>query len=187
MARIALDPPRTLLFRCCAWFSKRRFGAVLDPLKVAGHHPGVLRSYAIFEMGAERWRKLDRGLKELAVLAAAARVGCRWCLDFGYWKLRVGGMPVEKLEAIANWRDSDAYTDQERLVIEYAEAMSDTPPRVDDELVGRLRATLSEAQLVELTAIVAVENLRSRINAAAGLTGQGFKDRCAPPARTGLR
>jgi hypothetical protein len=60
--------------------------------------------------------------------------------------------------------------------------MTDTPPSVTDEMVARLSAHLSEAELVELTAIVAVENLRSRINSALGLTAQGFKDRCEIPA-----
>jgi alkylhydroperoxidase family enzyme len=56
--------------------------------------------------------------------------------------------------------------------------MTATPPAVTDELVAALRAHLSQAQFVELTAIVAVANLRSRTNAALGLTAQGFKDRC---------
>jgi hypothetical protein len=56
--------------------------------------------------------------------------------------------------------------------------MTGTPPTVTDEMVARLGAHLNEAELVELTAIIAVENLRSRINSALGLTAQGFKDRC---------
>jgi hypothetical protein len=60
--------------------------------------------------------------------------------------------------------------------------MTATPPSVTDEMTERLSRHLSQAQLVELTAIVAVENLRSRINAALGLTAQGFKDRCEIPA-----
>ena len=79
------------------------------------------------------------------------------------------------------------FTELERLVLEYAEAMTVTPPAVTDELVARLGRQLSEAQLVELTAIVAVENLRSRINSALGLTAQGFKDRCELPAAAAPR
>jgi hypothetical protein len=69
--------------------------------------------------------------------------------------------------------------------MEYAEAMTATPPTVDDELVQRLRTHLDAAQLVELTAIICLEHVRSRFNSAVGLTDQGFKDRCAMvgPAR----
>jgi hypothetical protein len=77
------------------------------------------------------------------------------------------------------------FTELERLVMDYAEAMTTTPPEVTDEQVDRLSEHLSKAQLVELTAIVAVENLRSRINSALGLTAQGFKDRCEIPAANG--
>jgi alkylhydroperoxidase family enzyme len=66
----------------------------------------------------------------------------------------------------------------ERLVLEYAEAMTETPPTVGDQLVRNLRQHLSEAQLVELTAIICLENVRSRFNSAVGLTRQGFKDKC---------
>jgi len=88
------------------------------------------------------------------------------------------GIPREKIEAVPHWRDSEVFSPLERLVMEYAEAMTATPPTVDDELVQRLRAHLDEAQLVELTAIICLENVRSRFNSAFGLTGRGFKDHC---------
>ena len=143
-------------------------------------------AYGLFELQVERWRKLDHGLKDLAVMVAAARIGCSWCMDFGYWESTMKhDVPAEKIRAVPHWRDSGVFTELERLVLEYAEAMTDTPPSVTDEMVERLSGHLSETQLVELTAIVAVENLRSRINAALGLTAQGFKDRCEIPAAGG--
>ena len=66
----------------------------------------------------------------------------------------------------------------------YAEAVSTTPLGVTDEMVAGLRRHLDDAQLVELTMMVAVENNRSRFNSALGLTSQGFKDRCEIPARS---
>jgi hypothetical protein len=63
-----------------------------------------------------------------------------------------------------------------------AEAMTATPPEVTDGMVAALREHLTESQLVELTAIIAVENLRSRVNSAFGLTAQGFRDRCELPS-----
>jgi AhpD family alkylhydroperoxidase len=183
MARISLDPPQTLGYRLGARFSRRRYGVMLDPGAAIGHNMQVGRSYAIFELQVERWHQLDRGLKDLAVMAAAATIGCAWCVDFGYWEATVRhSVPVEKIRAAANWRDSDVFTALERLVLGYAEAMTATPPGVTDEMMDALRGYLNEAQLVELTAIIAVENLRSRINSALGLTAQGFKDRCELPA-----
>ena len=87
-----------------------------------------------------------------------------------------------KLRDVPRWRDSDVYTDLERQVMAYAEAMTATPPSVTDEMVAGLRRELDDAELVELTMMVAVENVRSRFNSALGLTSQGFKDRCEIPA-----
>ncbi|MET7932727.1 carboxymuconolactone decarboxylase family protein [Streptomyces sp. NPDC005322] len=182
MSRISLTPRRTLFFRVMEWYSKRTYGKVLDPGKALAHHPRVLIGMTRFEQAVGKWNKLDPGLKLLAEMASASSIGCSWCMDFGYWVGRGKGIDHRKLEDVAVWRDSDVYTPLERIVLEYAEAMTANPPTVDDALVERLREHLDEAQLVELTAMVAVENLRSRINSALGLSSQGFKDSCVIPA-----
>jgi len=185
MARISLDPPTTLGYRLGRWFSRRKYGVMLDPGAAIGHNMQVGRSYAIFETQAERWRTLDRDLKDLAVTAAAARIRCAWCMDFGFWAATVGhAVPPAKIEAVPAWRDSDLFSELELLVVAYAEAMTATPPEVTDDMVAELGRHLSETQLVELTAIIAVENLRSRINYALGLTAQGIADG-GDPARAG--
>ena len=183
MARISLDPPRTLRYRLASWYARRKFGADLDPIRAMGHHMGVVAGYSALEMAVPRWNALPHRLKDLAVMASAVRIGCSWCVDFGTWESATRGIPLAKLEAVPNWRDSDLFEEDERLVMEYAEAMSADPPQVTDELTAALRRHLDERQLVELTMMVAVENLRSRFNAAAGLSGQGFKDRCEIPSR----
>jgi alkylhydroperoxidase family enzyme len=103
-------------------------------------------------------------------------------MDFGYWESTRQGTDPVKLREVPRWRDSDVYTDLERKVMAYAEAVTMTPPAVTDEMVAELREDLDDAQLVELTMMVAVENTRSRFNSALGLTSQGFKDRCEIPA-----
>jgi AhpD family alkylhydroperoxidase len=189
MARIPLDPPRTLLYRLAEWYSRRTYGAVLDPGAAMAHNPRVLITDARFERSLARWNRLDPTLKALAQMASAATIGCSWCMDFGYWESTRQGVDPAKLRDVARWRDSAVYTDLERAVMEYAEAMTSTPLAVTDEMVEELRHRLDDAQLVELTMMAAVENTRSRFNSALGLTSQGFKDRCeiptaAPASRT---
>jgi AhpD family alkylhydroperoxidase len=184
MARISLNPPRTLVYRIAEWYSRRVYGEVLDPGKVYGHNSKVLLAYAGFERKVAKWKALDPQLKELAVMAAAARIGCSWCMDFGYWEAHKLGIPQEKLRAVPMWRErQELFTPLEVSVLEYAEAMTETEPTVTDEMAQKLVKLLGEPAFVELTAIVAVENLRSRVNSAVGLVGQGFKDRCAVPSK----
>ncbi len=185
MARISLNPPRTMSYRIAEWFIRRSFGEVLDPFRAMGHNMPAARAYSQLEQRVPHWRRLDVKIKDLADLAAAIMIGCPWCMDFGYWMLHGHGIPREKIEAVPHWRDSELFDPLERLVLEHAEAMTETPPTVHDELVKRLLDHLDEAQLVELTMIVCLENVRSRFNSAVGLTGQGFKDRCEVPQLKG--
>ena len=178
MSRIPLAPPRTLLYRVVEWYSRRSFGAVADPLPVMGHKPRVLMTDMRFEQSVAKWKHLDPTLKAIAVMASSVQIGCSWCVDFGYWISTEAGVDQAKLRAVPTWRDSDVFTDLERDVLAYAEAVTATPPVVTDEMVAGLRRQLDDAALVELTMIVAVENIRSRFNSAMGLTSQGFKDRC---------
>ncbi len=182
-ARIPLDPPRTLLTRVVDRYSRRTYGASLAPAAAMGHHPRLLLTQLRHEQALARWDRLDPTLKSLAVMSAAVTVGCSWCVDFGYWiGVSHEGIDPAKLRAVPAWRDSDALTDLERRVVEYAEAMSTTPMGVTDEMVAALRRDLDDAALVELTTMVAVENSRARANSALGLTSQGFRDRCELPA-----
>ncbi len=183
MARIPLDPPRTLTYRLVDWYGRRRFGAVADPLAAMGHNVRVLMTDARHEMSLQRWDRLDPTLKALAEMAAAVSIGCSWCVDFGYWISNERGVDPAKLEDVPRWRESDVYTGLERRVMAYAEAASATPPTVTDEMVAGLREHLDDAALVELTMMIAVENQRSRFNSALGLRSQGFRDRCEIPAR----
>ena len=182
MARIPLDPPRTLTTRLATWYSRRAYGTVLEPVAAIAHNRRVLLGYARHERSVSGWGRLDPTLKGLAVMSAAAAVGCSWCLDFGWWETTRSGLDPAKVRDVPHWRDSAVYTDLERRVLAYAEAASATPPAVTDEMVAGLRDHLTDGALVELTMMIAVENSRSRFNAALGLSSQGFRDRCEVPA-----
>jgi alkylhydroperoxidase family enzyme len=177
-ARVPLDTPTGVFGRAVAWYSRRAFGDVLDNGLALLHHRPVLRAVIGFERKVEGWDALDPDLKNLAVMASAASIGCSWCMDFGWFVARSRDLDTAKLEEVPRWRESTAFTDLERQVLAYAEAMTATPPEVTDEMAAALREALGVEAFVELTMMVAVENQRSRVNSALGLTSQGFKDRC---------
>ena len=76
------------------------------------------------------------------------------------------------------WRESDVFTPGERDVLEYAEAMSHTPPTVTDEQSARLLDQLGAPRVVELTAWIALANQYARTNVALGIEAQGFAAAC---------
>jgi alkylhydroperoxidase family enzyme len=79
-----------------------------------------------------------------------------------------------KVAAAAAWRESDLFSEKERLALDYAERITITGEGVDDELFGRVAALFSEAEIVELTAAIALENFRSKFNPTLRVEAQGF-------------
>jgi alkylhydroperoxidase family enzyme len=120
-------------------------------------------------------------------MAVAAQVGCSWCLDINYFQAQNLNLDLAKASQVPRWRESELFTPLERDVLEYAEAMTNTPPTVTDELSARLLEQLGPAAMVELTACIAFANLSTRSNTVLGIKSQGFSDACGIPlaARTG--
>ena len=169
-------------------YARLRYGKVPEPLTVWSEHGGVFWTWSTMESMVEAsWRTLPASLRDLAVLKAASSQDCPWCLDFGSHLATKGGLSEEKLRDVHRWRDSDVYDDTERLVLDYAEQVTATPIAVDERLVTTLRSRLGDKGLVELTAYVALENLRSRFNRSMGVMPQGWSRVCALPtaARAG--
>jgi alkylhydroperoxidase family enzyme len=129
----------------------------------------------------QKWDQVDPNLKSFAHMATVSMIGCSWCLDFGYFQSHNEGLDEGKASEVPRWRESTVFTPLERDVMEYAEAMTETPPRVTDELFARLLEALGAAGMVELTAWVAFANMAARNNTALGIESQGFSEACALP------
>jgi alkylhydroperoxidase family enzyme len=98
---------------------------------------------------------------------------------------RAAGIPEAKLADLNRWRDSDAFSPIERLVLDYAESLTETPVIHRPDLQDALRQHFSEKQLVELTTGIVWENFRARFNRAYDVKAQGFSDGayCVLPER----
>ena len=156
----------------------RQFGAVAEPVEVTWHNPSVAQAALEFGAHVGTWDAADQSLKTFAHMAVAAQVGCSWCLDINYFQAQNQNLDLVKASQVPRWRESDVFTPLERDVLEYAEAMTNTPPTVTDELSARLLEQLGPAALVELTACIGFANLSTRSNTALGITSQGFSDAC---------
>jgi AhpD family alkylhydroperoxidase len=174
MARI--ETRRGGLARMSQWYSRRGYGKDVETIDVLGHRPGLLAGYGAFEFALERSGSVDARLKDLGAVRAAMLVGCEFCMDIGSHLGRKAGLTDDQLRALPRWRESDEFSPVERLVLEYAEGMTRTPTDVPDRLVADLRAHLEPGQLVELTAAIALENLRARFNDALGVEPSGFSE-----------
>lgn len=179
--RIPKAPITGLYGKMLTRYARRTFGEVPDNAYVYFHQPQVLKAVLGFEGKVSKWDALDPTLKSYAQLASAGTIGCSWCLDFGYFMAHHDGLDLAKVREVPRWRESDAFSPLERAVLAYAEAMSTTPLTVTDEMTAHLVGQLGAPAVVELTQMVALENMRSRFNSAAGLQSQGYSDVCELP------
>lgn len=177
------DSTRNPLVRMSYMVSRRRFGAVMEPMRIFAHNPTVMAGYAMKELASERSRKVPERIKHLATMRAAMLPGCEWCLDFGSSLSAEAGVSEEDMRELALYRESERFTEAEKLVLDYATGISRSPVEVSDQLFAGLREHFDEAQLVELTDLIALENYRARFNWAFGIEGQGFSEGsfCVPP------
>ena len=158
--------------------SRKMLGDVAEPVEVAWHNRKVLNFSFTVSRRIRKWDQCDENLKSFAHLAVASLVGCSFCLDLGYFQVQNEGLDLAKAREVPRWRESDVFTRLERDVMEYAEAMTQTPPTVTDELSARLLAALGPAALVELTTFIALANFMTRSNTAVGIESQGFSAAC---------
>lgn len=188
MARLQPAEPKglDLTRRMTSVWARRTYGRPMEPIGVLAHSRPLLIGITAASTAADRYaRTAPAPLKHLGMLRTSQLIGCEWCLDFGSWLAQKAGLPEEKLRDISRWRESERFDQDERLILEYAEAMTRTPVEVSDELFERLRARFDPRQIVELTAAIALENLYSRTNWALGIEGQGFSEGmyCVRPER----
>jgi alkylhydroperoxidase family enzyme len=157
---------------------KKMFGKVPEPLEVMWHNKAVLRFYLGLGSKAQKWSACDESFKSFAHMAVASLVGCSWCLDLGYFQACNEGLDADKAREVPRWRESDVFSPLERDVMEYAEAMTHTPPDASEELSSRLLEQLGAQAMVELTAWIALANVYTRTNATLGIEAQGFSAAC---------
>ncbi|MBF6620924.1 MAG: carboxymuconolactone decarboxylase family protein [Patulibacter sp.] len=157
--------------------SRRRTGKVMTALRIGLLHPGITVGVGAMERQLDRAKDVDPVLTELASLKAATLIGCEFCIDIGSFLARTQhGATEEQIRDLHRHRESPAFDARQRLVLDYAEAMSQTPVRVDDRLFDTLREQFDPKQLVALTSAIAWEQYRARFNGALDIGPDGFTE-----------
>ena len=108
--------------------------------------------------------------------------GCRFCVDINSATLLKRGVPTDKVDALNAWQESGLFSERERVALEYAEAVTLRSDAIDEDLMNRLKKQFDEDAVIELTALIAFQNLSSKFNSALEVPPQGF---CQIPQNEG--
>jgi alkylhydroperoxidase family enzyme len=167
------------------FFTKRRFkqmtgretATMLEPLRMYAHIPRLLRAYGRLEQAEAKLDILNERQRTLAELKSATTARCEFCIDLGSQIARASEILTdEELLALSGYQNASCFSDVDKLILEYATAITRTPVEVSDELFERLRAHFDTAQLVGLTHIITLGNLRARFNLALDIGASGLSE-----------
>jgi AhpD family alkylhydroperoxidase len=157
------------------WNQKRKYGQVLKPGLVWGRSPLLFMAVAILYGALDRRSSpLDPVLRSLVTVRVSQINWCRFCVDLNSATLAKRAGSMAKVEALANWRDSQLFDEKERVALEYTEAVTFTGRTVSEELMARLKSHFDQDAIVELTGLIAFQNLSSKFNSALDVPAQGF-------------
>ena len=158
------------------WKQKRKYGKVLDPGLIWGRSPKIFSTLALLYGAFDRRSSpLSPALRSLVTVRVSQINHCAFCVDINSATLLRRGVSPAATAALATWRQAQSaalFTDEQRLALEYAEAM--TLNQVDDNLRAKLKKQWADDALVELTGLIAFQNMSSKFNAAIDLPAQGF-------------
>jgi AhpD family alkylhydroperoxidase len=164
------------------WNQKRKYGQILKPALIWARVPRLFAAIAILYGVLDRkCSPIDPVLRSLITVRVSQINECRFCIDINSAMLAKRTGSMNKVEALEQWQESRLFDNKERVVLEYVEAITYTDRQVDDDLTQRLYEYFNEDEIVELTGLIAFQNLSSKFNSALDLPAQGF---CRLPRST---
>jgi len=154
---------------------KRKYGAILIPGLLWARVPKVFASVAMLYGALDRKSSpINPELRSLITVRVSQINWCEFCVDINSATLAKRSGSMEKVDNLAQWKDSELFDEKEKVVLEYTEAVTYTDQQVTDELVNRLKNFFDDDGVVELTGLIAFQNLSSKFNSALDVPAQGF-------------
>lgn len=157
--------------------AEKHYGDVLHPTRWWGRMPFLFWLVALFVGYLERKRaRLTPVMRALLMTRVSQVCHCAFCVDANSLRLAERSGALDKVLQVANWQSSALFSAEERVALAYADAMTATPPRLDDALKTQMQQHFTDDTITEMTALIAFQNLSARFNAALDIPSQGLCD-----------
>lgn len=159
--------------RILFFFQKRKFGEILEPAKIWGQKPQIYLGFlSMYNRLNCRHSLIDSQLRALISVKVSQINDCPFCIDMNAQLLFERGGSTSKLNELSDYQQSSLFTGKEKASISYAEAMTLDKCLVDEMLFNRLKEFYNDDEIIELTALIAFQNMSSRFNAALKIPSQ---------------
>jgi AhpD family alkylhydroperoxidase len=166
------------------WNQRRKYGAVLESALLWARSPRLFLAVALlYGMIDRRSSPIDPALRSLITVRVSQINWCSFCVDLNSATLLRRGATLAKVEALEHWRDSHYFDARERAALDYAEAVTFSDRQVDGDIMARLKQHFHDDAIVELTGLIAFQNMSSKFNSALGVPPRGF---CRVPGQDAM-
>jgi AhpD family alkylhydroperoxidase len=157
------------------WNQQRKYGAILEPARLWGRTPRVFAGLATLYGALDRKSSpIEPALRTLITVRVSQINWCSFCVDINSATAVKRHVSENKLASLATFEESDLFTDREKAALAYTEAVTYTDRDTTQQHFDRLRKHFDDDAIIELTALIAFQNLSSKFNASLAVAPQGF-------------
>lgn len=162
---------------------RRRYGRELEPARLWGRSPKVFAALSLLYGALDRNSSpIEPALRTLITVRVSQINWCAFCIDINSATGIKRGLTEAHLAALPEFETSALFDPRTRAALAYATAITYTDREVDANLMTRLKTHFNDEEIIELTALVAFQNLSTKFNSALDVAAQGFCT--APPPST---
>lgn len=176
-SRIPSDPNYRYSWYARLFFAnqRRRYGKELEPARLWARTPRVFAALSLLYGALDRRRSpIEPALRSLITVRVSQINWCDFCVDINSATGLKRGVSEAQFAALAGFETSPLFDERQKAALAYAEAMTRTDAGVDDPLMARVKAWFDDSAVIELTALIAFQNMSSKFNAALDVAPQGF-------------
>jgi uncharacterized peroxidase-related enzyme len=157
------------------WLQKKKYGEVLNSALIWGKSPKIFLALSCFYAIIDRKGSLiSPVLRSLIIVRVSQINNCAFCIDLNSSILLKREQDTEKVQALSHWQSSNLFSEKEKLILEYTEAVTNSKQKISATLRSRIKKAFKENEIVELTAIIAFQNMSTKFNNAFDIEPQSF-------------
>jgi len=175
-----INPPVKIpvLLKLGIWVSEKMTGKRMLPARILAWYPkAALGSGLLESLVAHHEGRLDERLLQMVRVSASHAAACPFCIDMNSYQYEKHGVSAEEMLALQGRKDINSiatFSESEKVAIEYAKTISQTPLKFYPELINRLKQQFNEREIVILASTAAQVNYWARLIQALGIPPAGF-------------
>lgn len=157
------------------WAQRKKYGAPLNSSLLWARSPRIFLGLShLFGAIDRKSSPISSALRSLIIVRVSQLNSCSFCVDLNASVLLKRGVSIEKVQVLHQWQTSPLFSEQEKISLAYAEAVTLGNEEMNNEMIMKLKQYFNDDEIIELTALIAFQNMSTKFNTALDIPPQGF-------------